>query len=374
MRIGIIIDLIDENSTGIAVYATELLKHILDIDRENKYLLIHHKKIKNSIFNYQNVEDVIIPTYFFDRKRTVIKFVQIPYYARHLSLDVIFDISQVGSFLFPCSCHTIGMVYDTTFMYYPQYYSFLAKILNKVILPMIIKNTKDIITVSNNSKKDIIKFYHVLSKKISVIYGAIDNNQFHNKSITDEEKNIFKKKYNLPNNYLLYLGALVPHKNPQSVIQAYLIAKKKISGLKLVIVGPRLWQQKKIFSEFTSNDLKNIIFTGFVPDQDIPLFYQLADIFIFPSFYEGFGFPVLEAMACGCPVITSGAGSIKEIAGEAAYYINPKQPETIANGIIELIHKPNLANQIKNLGLERVKYFSWQNSAQLFLNIINNLK
>ena len=249
------------------------------------------------------------------------------------------------------------------------------KIKEKLTFKLAIRNSKKVIAVSDCTKNDLVKDFKIDSNKIDVVPLAVSN-RF--KKISNVNSlNKIKYKYKLPDKFILFVGTLEPRKNIINIIKAHKLNAKEngISDYKLVIVGKNGWHYNDILKTVEETGLKNkVIFLGYVKDEDLPVIYNLAGCFVYPSFYEGFGLPPLEAMACGCPVITSNISSLPEVVGSAAVLIDPKNIDAIANSIkMVLIDKKLRQNMIAD-GLLRAQKFSWAKTANSILNIVMDKK
>jgi glycosyltransferase involved in cell wall biosynthesis len=239
-----------------------------------------------------------------------------------------------------------------------------------------IRRSDIVLTDSEFSKKEIIKYTGCLDNKIFIVYNAVNLNVF--RKIEDikllkKVKNIYK----LPEKFILFVGNVKPHKNLKGLLLAY----KKLNSFdfKLVIVGKKegfITGDNELSKLINTSDLlkKNVIFTGYVKDDDLPFIYNLASIFVFPSLYEGFGIPPLEAMACGCPCVVSNAASLPEVCGDSAYYVNPYDVEDIARGIETVLNDEKLRNDLIKKGFENIKRFSWEESAKKIIQIMREIK
>ncbi len=241
-----------------------------------------------------------------------------------------------------------------------------------------LKNTGAIITDSNSSKKDINKLTGIDNSKIHVVYLAAAT---YFKQVSEEEKRKIVKKFNLPRDFVLYVGDVTWNKNLPGLIEA--VGK---TGLHLVIAGAAFanesfdqknpWNKDLAKSQELAKQNKRIISTGFVNNDDLVALYNAAKLFVMPSFYEGFGLPVLEAMRSGCPVITTKMGSLPEVAGEAGYFVNPDDIDSIASGIKRVMENADLREELSKKGLEQAKKFSWHKTAnetiEVYKSIIRN--
>jgi len=236
---------------------------------------------------------------------------------------------------------------------------------------ILLNRADTIITVSNFTKSEIIRYYKIPADKIKVIYNGV--NPFF-KRIPEHESAIVRKKHQLPEDYFLYVGSVTPRKNIAGIIASYKIALETRSDLPpLVILGQYTNLNKEIpnIKSMLSDERvkKKIIFTGYLPDEDLPAIYSSASIFLFPSYYEGFGIPPLEAMACGTPVITSNRSSIPEVVDDAAWLIDPDHHEMIADAVIRLAEDSMLQEEYREKGYHQVKKYSWEDSAKKHLEI-----
>lgn len=226
------------------------------------------------------------------------------------------------------------------------------------------QKTETIITPSQNTKRDLINLYKIPEGKIKVIYPGL--------SSIFQEKQTQNKTLNLPDNYILFLGSIEPRKNIISIIAAY---EKAFNSLplpySLVIAGAPGWRNKEIFKRIKKSPLKQkIFFAGYIDNNHKLEIYQRASVFIYPSFYEGFGFPVLEAMYSSVPVITSNRSSLPEITGNFAYLIDPNKPEQISKELVSILNDENIKNKLIMQAKEKTTAFSWKKTAEEFLQIL----
>lgn len=240
---------------------------------------------------------------------------------------------------------------------------------------LVAKNSKRIITVSEHSKKDIIEIFDIPESKIEVIYPGISN-EF--KPIEDPNKLAeVKNRYNLPDEFALYVGLWRPHKNVHGLIEAYyklLHLPSCPANFGLVLVGPNDRFEGHIQSRIQQLKLNNrILSTGFVPDNDLPILYSLAKFLVMPSFYEGFGLPVLEAMACGTPVIVSSTSSLPEVVGEAGLLVNPHDIDTIVEAMALLLTNDNIRSELSIASIKRTRLFTWTQAALKTSNVYTEI-
>jgi len=239
--------------------------------------------------------------------------------------------------------------------------------------------SKAIIAISNSTKEDIVRHYPFSKGKVHVTPLAYDKDKF-NMDIPDKDVRRALGRHSIVSDYVLYLGTLKPSKNIEGLIQAFKKAisssEKLNSNLTLVIAGKKGWMYEPIYKKAEELGLKErIIFTDFLPEEEKPALIAGAKLFVLPSFWEGFGLDVLNAMACGVPVVASGVGSLPEVVGNAGVLVDPKSVESIAKGIKEvLLADKSKYNGYVEAGLAQVKKFSWERSARETLKIITNIK
>lgn len=245
--------------------------------------------------------------------------------------------------------------------------------MNKIIL----KSADAIIADSQSSKNDIVKLVGVSEKNVHVVHLAAGEEFKRIKNYELEIKSL-KEKYNLPDRFVLYVGDVTRNKNLVNLVDAI----EKIN-LPLVMVGKALtnkkfdksnpWNQDLVFVQEQAEKNKNIHLLGFIPQEDLVGLYNTATVFVLPSLYEGFGFPVLEAMQCGCPVVTTKQGSLREVAGDAAHFVDPKDIDSIAKGIEEVFYSKKLQDTLQKKGLIQAKKFSWEKTAEETVKIYEEL-
>jgi glycosyltransferase involved in cell wall biosynthesis len=221
-----------------------------------------------------------------------------------------------------------------------------------------------VITISQNTQRDIQHFLNVPEERISVIYEAAASIF---RPVEPESARITARgKYGIEGRYILFVGTLEPIKNLSRLIEAYALARQRgMTEPSLVVVGQKGWQFADIFARVERLGLQDeIVFTGFVPDEDLPALYSGADVFVMPSLYEGFGLPVLEAMACGTPVLTSDVSSLPEIASDAAILVNPMDVDALAEALERVCGDDYLRQNMRLAGLARAAQFSWRRCAE----------
>ena len=263
-------------------------------------------------------------------------------------------------------------VHDVGFKRFSELYKPIQVWYHDLTMRRIKSRADIIITISEFSKREIIELYRVPEEKIRVVYLGFDGGQFAPAQPEYEQRaQITLEKYHITAPYLLYVGRLEKKKNIGRMISAYVIAKEKHPELKLVLAGAGGNQFEEIKQIIADNKLESeVIITGYVASEDLATIYNHAAIFLFPTLYEGFGLPILEAMASGVPVITSNQAPHTEVGGDAAIYADALSPESLADGIIKILDDNDLSRSLKEKGLLRVREFSWRKTAEEILKII----
>jgi len=229
-----------------------------------------------------------------------------------------------------------------------------------------------IITISESAKNDIIKNLGVTEDKIEIVHPGIDLENYSQKYEKEELERI-RKKYNLPSEYILYLGTIEPRKNIERIIKAFIKYKEKVDDdLKFVIVGKKGWKYENIMKLIESMGT-DIIITGYIDEEDKIPIYKLAQFFTFPSLYEGFGMPVLEAMAAGVPVVTSNVSSLPEVAGDAAILVNPLNEDEIFEAYKKIRNDSNYREEMILKGYEQAKKYQWKKSVEVLEKVYEKM-
>ena len=352
-----------DSETGIGYYSYNLLQSISDFSVARWFKVFVSPKVSKKIDFLKKFS--ILPTYskirLYHSNWHVLKTILKEKLTLYHSVDnITLPLIKL--------CKYVITVHDLVPILYPNTVSKLHTLSYYLCFRRITEIADIIITVSENTKRDLIRLFKVPEEKIRVIYNGYDKKTFR---IVDESEAIarIKLKYKIDTpSYLLYVGALEPKKNLGRLIDAYYELIKTNRDLrnnyKLVIVGKKAWMYKDIFKEVKRLGIESyIIFTGFVPQEDLVYLYNGAKLFLFPSIYEGFGLPVLEAMACGVPVVTSNISSLPEITGDAALLVNPLDPKEITKAILRLLYDEQLYLRLKQNGLKQAQKFSWERCA-----------
>jgi glycosyltransferase involved in cell wall biosynthesis len=289
--------------------------------------------------------------------------VLIPRLAKKLELDLFHDPSGVTPLLFGAGrARTVITVHDVFAWSCPGTSNLLDTVIYRHWLPRVLPGVDAVITDSQASKTDISKYLGVPSSKVNVIHLGVDG-CFH--PVAGELAATVGRSHGLPDRYVLYLGSVEKRKNLSTLLRAYAHLRRLVQVPKLVIVGAKRHRSagiEEILQELAL--VEHVLFPGYVPDEDLPALYSGADLFVFPSLYEGFGLPPLEAMACGTPVVTSNVSSLPEVVGDAAITVTPYDVEALAEAMRRVLTDADLRAELREKGLARAKQFTWERCAQ----------
>ncbi len=369
MKIGIDARFYRRSTAGLGRYSQALISQLAKIDKINKYIIYLSPEDKKEYnVKAKNFKPKIVPiTHYSLSEQT--KFLNI------LNKDKN-DLVHFLNFNHPIFYRGkfVTTVHDLTIMFFPtgrQQKSFIRRWAFKTVFSSSVKNAQRVIAISKNTKKDIEEIFKISSNKIDVIYEGIDKQ--YNRKMQNAECRMqnFKKKYNLNHPYLFFLSQWRPHKGLPELIKAFEILRERYKIPQLLVIGGKSnknFPEIPIFIEKSGYKSK-IIRPGFIPEEDLPLFYTCADVFIFPSKYEGFGLPPLEAMACGTPVISSNKSCMPEVLDDAAEYFDPSDPKKIAKKIKDILSNEQLMQEMSQKGLKQVKKYSWSKMAKETLKL-----
>jgi len=348
-----------KKATGIGKYTLNLINALAEVDPENSYYLYSRKKI-------------------LDFKRRLPKLPganfshRVDYFKK--GVDAVLpgiDIFHTSSYDLdrPKKAKYIVTVHDVIIKAYP--YGHSEKTIREIDekLKRVLNEADALVADSHSTKKDLMKFYDVAESRISVIYPGVQLFEVKPRTWTPSAP-VRGLTSNIP--YILFVGTLEPRKNIDGLIKAFnWLKKEQEMDHKLYIVGMKGWMFENIFKEYEKSEFKkDIIFKGYVSEHELSALYQNASLFVYPSFYEGFGLPIVEAFSHGVPVVTSKTSSCGEIAGGSASLVDPSNSKEIGEAMAKFIADKNLREQLTRRGLERAKQFTWRNTANEFLKLV----
>ena len=365
MRIAFLADPLDRQYGGIHIYTKELLKALDKLDDKNEYIAIRSES-KN---DFEGIEEVVVSYSSFPGYRIWRLFFQLPKLLTKKGVDIVVEPAHFGPFNLPKNIKRITVIHDMTVFLYPKHHVFLSQFLQRKALPRVLKKADHIITNSENTTKDLITYFPFAQNKTTSILLGKDE------SFKPQRDGDVLLNYKIIEPYILSVGTLEPRKNISTLIKAFDIFKNETGQQhRLVLIGKKGWKSRDIFEAIDQSPFKNeIIWLGFVSKKELPVFYSMAEMLIYPSIYEGFGLPVLEAMACGTPVITSEISSLPEVGGNAVVYINPNSITELSQAIRELCSDAEKRDKYSQLGLAQAAKFSWEKTAREFIKTFETL-
>lgn len=367
-----------KNKSGIGVYTYELSKRLQ---------VYENLELVGNVFNFMNRNDLTLDLQELDFKKNYCRVFPYGIYRRiwhsiPISYNTLFkekvDIAHFFNFIVPPKIEgkIVNTIHDLTFKFYPD--TMDERNLKRIRqdIDYSIERSDIITTVSECSKWDIVKELKVPPEYVKVISPGVDYASY-SRVCSSEEKRLVKEKYKLPQCYVLYMGTLEPRKNILGLVEAFAMLKNEegLEDIKLVLAGKKGWLYESIFKRINELNLEDeVIFTGYVDEKDKVVIYQLAKCFVFPSLYEGFGIPILEAMAASVPVITANVSSLPEVAGEAALLTSPTDNVKMAECIFKVLTDKMLSENLIARGLKQVQKYTWDESAdklyRLYMSLI----
>ena len=367
MKIGIDAHTLGSKSSGNENYYLQLLQELARAQPNGNQYTIYFTHM-------QGLPKIPLADHFELRRiRPVNPFIRIP-----LSFPFEFQRGKLdvfhAQFIIPpfCSCKTVTTIPDILFERFPDFFPPFENFRCRVLIPWSARRADHIITVSQSSKKDIVDYYHIDPDKISVIDEA-PREEFRVLN-RDQCKERLAAKYGIRDSYVLYVGRINARKNLLRLVEAFSRLRHQGVTQKLVIVGKQDWQGERVVQKVKDLGLdREVVFTGYVDWDDVPVFYNAADLFVFPSICEGFGAPILEAMACGVAVATSSGSALEEVAGGAAALFDPMSVDSIANVLESILADPDLRTSLRRKGFARVADFSGRRKGQQTISIYHEV-
>jgi glycosyltransferase involved in cell wall biosynthesis len=356
MRVAI--DVRKLHDFGIGTYIRNLLRQLARIDHDTEYVLLcQESDIGVAAALGVNFRTVLEPSPNYSLREQL----HVPWVLRRERPDVY----HAPHYVLPAGvwCRSVVTIHDCIHMMFPQYLpSRAAYAYARAAMWVAARRSDCILTVSEASKRDILHFFNVPPEKIVVVYNAIDEHFW----VTPPEEAVarVRERYQLDHKFVLYVGNIKPHKNLVRLIEAFdELRRGDFDELKLLIIGDEISKLPALRRAVHKHKLhKQVRFLGYLPDETLAILYRLAAAFAFPSLYEGFGLPPLEAMASGTPVVTSNVSSLPEVAGDAAVLVDPYDVDSIVDGLRRVLSDPALAADLRRKGLERAREFSWERS------------
>ncbi|MBI3291241.1 MAG: glycosyltransferase family 4 protein [Elusimicrobia bacterium] len=367
MKIGIDTrPLCEKEPSGIPVYVDNVLTALSRLQTNHEFILYAHRDFPFHLTQTTWKKRVGSGLY-----GTMWMQTQLPLWLIQDHIDIFWGTQHILPLLSPRSIRMFLTVHDLIYLRYPETMTWKSLTINKLLIPSSLKRADFLVAISESTAQDIAMFYEVNSKPLRVVPEGISS-QFYPRP-KEEARSLIETHFNVTSPYLLVIGTFEPRKNFLGCVEAFLKIADQIPHC-LLLVGPSGWKMtpfsRRIRPLLEKGRAKIL---GFVPQPLMPFLYSAADLFLFPSLYEGFGLPPLEAMACATPVVASQAGSLPEVLGESAVWVDPHDSNSIAQGIMRLLRDVKLQSDLIQKGLSRTQLYRWDRTAAAILEIINGL-
>ena len=363
MRIGIDSHAAEQDGTGNCTYYRNLIREIANLDQQNEYFIFatnkHHPFYRN-LANHPNFKIIQIPGY----PAWFRVYVALAYSTYRFKLDVL-HVQYFAPIFF--KGHLVNTIHDLAAYHFPEFFSGFERMLFRWILPSSSRKAKIILTASEVSKRDLINMLNTPAEKVMVSFCGV--NQAFAQEPTEESYQRVRNRYSLEGKFLLYVGRIDPRKNLVRLIQAYSELRSKYGYEHKLLIAGKVYLEPEALQKTVKQSAysKDIFFCGYVSDEDLPILYRLAEVFVYTSEYEGFGLPPLEAMAAGTPVVASNIGIFREILGDAAVLVNPRDVPDIQEAMNTILSNRELRQCLIQKGKERTGRFDWASTARITL-------
>lgn len=367
MRVVILAGPVDNQDAGVHVYTVQMIKALLAADKQNEYILFREKRDEQ----FGKVKQVIVPSIALPIGFASLRmFFIVPFLCWWHKANVVIEPAHFGPFNLPASIKRITIIHDLTPLLFPQMHRWHSRVLQQTFLRGILKRTDLIVANSYNTERDLHRVFSFTKSKTTVCYPGVED------VFTRTLDESVLKQYGLDTPYFLSVGTIEPRKNFSLLTEAFdlFLLKNPECNYRLVIAGGKGWKYESFFA--TLKALKHrdrIVLTGYVPKEHLPVLYSSAKGFFYLSSYEGFGFPVVEAMACGALVVTPKNSSLTEAGGEGSVYIHDLSKEDVAEKMQEIYLRKITAQQKEEVALKHLKQFSWKKFGEELTTCINLL-
>ncbi len=359
MKIGINGRFLVAKRTGVQRAAYNLVRMLIEIDRDNEYIIFTgREQLGRPEWDFPNV------TVIADDLRSGESFrnhlweqFKLPRLAKRHNIDILHSPANIAPLFYRGK--SIVHIHDLCFVVNPQWYSFSFRTLYNLMIPRLAHRATKVITNSNSAKNDLLQYFDLPAEKVSLVYWAVDE------TFSLPATPLAEKIADIPGDYILYVGSLEPRKNINILIEAFeeLRSEHPELSTKLILIGGEspLFATVRLKAKKFGED---VVFKGFVRDDELRQYYRHASLVAYPSLYEGFGLPPLEAMASGAPVVTSYTSSIPEVVGHAAIMVNPRDCRQLVDAMYRVLSDPDLAQALREAGYQQVSKFNWYRVAR----------
>jgi glycosyltransferase involved in cell wall biosynthesis len=370
MHIGLNAHLLSLGETyrgaGINWYIHNLLTHLPHVDHDNRYTaFIGDGRFTPSTSSGRRSSGLALRLSRLPTSRPVVRIfweqVVQPFALRKERVDLLHALAFVTPLLSPCPA--VVTIYDLSFLLYPESFKRSKRFYLGLFTRLSARRARRIVAISKSTKRDVVRLVGVSPEKVEVVYCGIDDAFC---PLAEDQVAAFRAKRGLPERFILFVGTIEPRKNITRLVEAFATLRFcDIATLKLVIGGAKGWFYEDVFARVEELGLEGqVMFPGYIPISELPLWYNAAELFVYPSLYEGFGLPPLEAMACGTPVVAASTSSLPEVVGEAGLTVDPLDVEELAEAMKRVLNDEALRQEMRERGLKRAKGFSWTKTAQ----------
>ena len=361
MRIALLLRNIDERG-GAGSYAQQIARSLVRGDPGNEYVLVFASEAARERHGQPDARNLVVEA----RSKLLWDQVAVPLALRRERIDVVLGAKHSIP-LMPFAPR-VFVLHGADWIVFPDNYHASDRLYHRAALPLYLKSAARVITTSRDSARRVLDYMPEVAPKLSVVHHGVAEGFA---PVADQaRREAVRARHGLPERFLLYVGQVYPQKNVAGILRALALLRDRIPH-PLVMAGQpshKAERDMRLVERLGLGDRVRIV--GWVADEDLPVLYSLADAFVFPSLYEGFGIPLLEAMACGCPVVTSTGGSCAEVVGEAGLCVDPTDPAAIANAVERVVTDRKLAAELRRHGLVRARHFSWERTARATLSVL----
>jgi glycosyltransferase involved in cell wall biosynthesis len=350
----------DYRAAGINWYIYSLLRHLPLVGKSHRYTAFLGDARARQAFPQLRQKTTYLPTVNPAVRIFWEQAIQ-PVQVLREGIDLLHSLAFVLPIVLPCP--GVVTVYDLSFMVLPERLHPLRRLYLRWGTRYSAQRARGVIAISESTKRDLIRLLGIAESKVHVVPCGVDEDF---QPLKDQRAlDAFRSKAQLPEQMILFVGTIDPRKNLTLLLRGFALLRKKSARPRLVIGGARGWHWHEVFSVVDELGLaEEVIFPGYIPREELPLWYNAADLLVYPSLYEGFGLPPLEAMACGTPVITSNTSSLPEVVGDAGILVDPHSAEELAEAMHRVLIDGELREEMAKKGLDRARSFSWRSVAQ----------
>ncbi len=369
MNIAIDARILDVRMTGISRFLWNIIKYLPEYDTINKYFLFTSEgfSYQSDFYNIIVVKNSRLPKQIYSHYW--LNFI-LPKHLENLGIDIFFT----PYILVPLKSgnhKNVIVIHDSMPKACKQYYTFHYRNYLRLILPPAIKRSDKVLTVSQSAKNDLIKYNHISPDKIEFMYLWTDEN-YKSRELTEDKKNQLLNKYSLPERFILFVGAIEERKNVEGIITISDMLYSSGVEIKVVLIGSKGFGFKNIYSEIQKRE-ERIIYLNYIAEDDLPFIYNLSTLFLFPSHYEGFGLPPLEALKSGIPVLSSNNSSLNEVVGKGGLTCNSTDYQCFVDNITSLLSNTELYSDYKRRAIEQAEKFTPEKQIPKLISIFNEL-